>query len=239
MNTDHALVSPRPATPTRTPLTVERIVDAALAIADRQGVEAVVMRRIAAELDCATMSLYRHVRTKDELHDLMVDAAIGTSPPPEQPSGDWRADLTALAHAHRTAARRHPWLPQLAATRPTLSPHAMATTAFAHAVLDRLDLPTPLTVNAINTLLSFVHGFVQTEEHRRRRRGMPDRRGEPSVPPAVSTSPQQPINHPHTSRIVNESEPHPNTDTEFTWQLDRVLDGLAAVLPASKPNPGG
>ncbi|MEV7098101.1 TetR/AcrR family transcriptional regulator C-terminal domain-containing protein [Amycolatopsis sp. NPDC051045] len=114
---------------------------------------------VAAELDSATMSLCRHVRTKDELYGLMVDAAIG-SPPPAQSSGDWRAELTALAHTQREAARRHPWLPRLAATCPTLRPHAMAATEFALATMDRLGLPTPTTVGTINTVLSFVHGFT-------------------------------------------------------------------------------
>lgn len=215
------------------PLTTERIVAAAIAIADKEGVEAVVMRRVATELDCATMSLYRHVRTKDELHDLMVDAAIGASPLPAQPSGDWRADLTALAHAHRTTALRHPWLPRLAATRPSIGSHTLAATEFALTALDKLGLPIRTMIRTVSTVLSFTHGFIQTEVEQRRRRRSPNPPNLP-LPSAITANLRQLTSsnmYPQITRMLNESTPDP--DTEFAWQLDRVLDGLATAFPAA------
>jgi hypothetical protein len=171
------------------------------------------------------MSLYRHIRTKDELHDLMVDAAIGANPLPAQPSGDWRADLTALAHAHRNTALRHSWLPRLAATRRSIGPHTLAATEFALAALDRLDLP----IRTISTMLSFTHGFIQTEVEQRRWRRSADLPSS-SVPSAMMANLRQLTSssmYPQITRMLNESV------AEFAWQLDRVLDGLATAFPAA------
>src|SRR5260370_42469779 len=76
---------PKPA------LSLPRIVDAAVRIADTEGLNAVSMGRVAAELGSAPMSLYRHVSAKDELLRLMVDAAWGDSPGPPPPGERWRA----------------------------------------------------------------------------------------------------------------------------------------------------
>src|SRR5215469_8552661 len=100
---------PRPA------LSLSRIVDAAVRVADAEGLDAVSMGRVAAELGTATMSLYRHVSAKEELLTLMVDAAWG--PVSDGPASDgpapgegWRAGLARWAWALRAGARRHPWV---------------------------------------------------------------------------------------------------------------------------------
>jgi AcrR family transcriptional regulator len=80
----------------RAGLNGDRIAAAALRPADAEGLAAVSMRRLAAELGAGTMSLYRHVSGRDDVVELIVDAAYGDEPPPV-PTGDWRADLRALA----------------------------------------------------------------------------------------------------------------------------------------------
>src|SRR5215470_9390724 len=95
-------------------LSLERIVAAAVQVADAEGLAAVSMSRVAAELGTAPMSLYRYVTAKDELLALMVDAAYG--PPPAQPppgtapGTGWRAGLSRWAWAMRAAMQRHPWV---------------------------------------------------------------------------------------------------------------------------------
>ena len=89
-------------------LSLPRIVDAAVRVADAEGLDAVSMGRVAAELGAAPMSLYRHVSAKEELLGLMVDAAWGDSPGPLAPGEGWRSGLSRWAWALR-AARRHPW----------------------------------------------------------------------------------------------------------------------------------
>jgi hypothetical protein len=95
---------PKPA------LSLPRIVDAAVRVADAEGLDAVSMGRVAAELGAAPMSLYRHVSAKEELLRLMVDAAWGDSPGLPAPGEGWRAGLSRWAWALRAGAKRHPWV---------------------------------------------------------------------------------------------------------------------------------
>ena len=97
------------------------IVGAAVAVADAEGPEAISMRRIARELGVGAMSLYWYVESKEELLELMLDAIEAEIEVPE-PSGDWRADLGALAHRTRAALSQHRWAVELIGTRPPSSP---------------------------------------------------------------------------------------------------------------------
>jgi AcrR family transcriptional regulator len=110
----------RPAQRSRAEITA-----VALDIADREGLDAVSMRRVAAELGTGAASLYRYVETREELLDLMTDAtAVEYTLPPL--TGDWLADLAAVGEQSRTILRRHPWLPGLILTRPVISPNGIA-----------------------------------------------------------------------------------------------------------------
>ncbi len=88
----------------------DEIARAAVRIADEEGFDALSMRRLAAELDAGTMTLYHYVRTKDELLAIVNDAVMAELivPPGELPE-DWRAAITMIAHRSRDAMRRHPW----------------------------------------------------------------------------------------------------------------------------------
>jgi AcrR family transcriptional regulator len=90
--------------------TREQIAEAALAVADAEGLDAVSMRRVAAELGSGTMTLYHYIRTKDELIALMDNAIMGELliPDGEMPD-DWREALTLIARRSRDAFERHPW----------------------------------------------------------------------------------------------------------------------------------
>jgi AcrR family transcriptional regulator len=90
-------------------LSRSEIVDAAIAVADAEGPDAVSMRRIAQELTSGTMSLYWHVANKEHLLDLMLDALVTEVGVPE-PSGDWRADLQTVARENRAMLLRHRWV---------------------------------------------------------------------------------------------------------------------------------
>jgi AcrR family transcriptional regulator len=92
----------------REPLSRDRILRAALALADGHGVEAVTMRRLGEELGFEAMSLYRHVANKDDVLDGILDLVLHeTEPPP--PDGDWDAAIRRSALSVRDALRRHPW----------------------------------------------------------------------------------------------------------------------------------
>ena len=97
-----------------------QITEAAIRIADADGLEAASMRRIAAELGTAAMSLYRYVPSRGDLIELMADHVLAEMDIPGRPSGDWRADLTLIADGPRAMWLRHPWLAGLDGTRALL-----------------------------------------------------------------------------------------------------------------------
>lgn len=89
--------------------TREDLTRAAISIADSRGLEEVTIRAVAGQLGAGPASLYRYIDSKDDLHDLMLDAVTAEYDLPPAPTGDWRADLTDLAERARVVHRRHPW----------------------------------------------------------------------------------------------------------------------------------
>jgi AcrR family transcriptional regulator len=98
------------------------ITQVALRVADAEGLDAVSMRRVAAELGTGAASLYRYVETREDLLDLMTDAT-GAEYEPAPPTGDWLADLIAFGEKVRFIFRRHRWLAGLTMTRPVIGPN--------------------------------------------------------------------------------------------------------------------
>jgi AcrR family transcriptional regulator len=141
-------------------LSRERVVRAGIRIADTEGLGALAMRRVAAELDTATMSLYRYVRSKDDLLTTMVATVFDRFPPPDIAAGTgWRERLDALCRLQWAAYQQHPWLAQyVSMTRPQLVPSAMSHTEWAMAALQtaRLDPGTRLHIAVM--LANFVRG---------------------------------------------------------------------------------
>ncbi|MGE5135405.1 MAG: TetR/AcrR family transcriptional regulator [Gemmatimonadota bacterium] len=110
----------RPAQRSRAEITA-----AAIAIADAEGLDAVSMRRVAAELGTGAASLYRYVENRDELLDLMTDA-VGGELAFAEPGEDWLAGLVAMGEQILAGLRRHRWLVKLVITRPVLGPNGLA-----------------------------------------------------------------------------------------------------------------
>ncbi|MEU1349478.1 TetR/AcrR family transcriptional regulator [Streptomyces sp. NPDC005775] len=133
------------------------IAAAAVRIADAEGFDAVSMRKVAAELGCGTMSLYNYVPRKEDLHELMLDAVSAGYEYPE-PSGDWRADLLALAHQARGMMRRHTWVPRLMSPVYGFSPNALRYLEYALSCLDGVDA----RFGEKMELIAMVNGVVTT-----------------------------------------------------------------------------
>jgi AcrR family transcriptional regulator len=103
---------------------LEEITQAAVQIADQQGLDAVSMRRVAARLGTGAASLYRYLDSREDLLDLMIDATAAEyrfTPP----AGDWLADLLGVGEQAREIMRRHRWLPSLLITRSVLGPNGL------------------------------------------------------------------------------------------------------------------
>jgi AcrR family transcriptional regulator len=112
-------------TSTRAPLSRERVLEAAVALADREGVDALSMRRLASELGVVPMALYKHVSNKEELLDGMLDLVVGEFPPPRTDT-DWRTAVRERILAAREALLRHPWASRVLETRTEPTPVVMA-----------------------------------------------------------------------------------------------------------------
>jgi AcrR family transcriptional regulator len=140
-----------------------RIAAAAIAIADVDGLGAVSMRKIASALGAAPASLYRYVDSRDELLELMADAVAGELDLSRPPSGDWRADLVALAHQLRDAYRRHPWLLDIVPGRVGVGPRAVDQLEYALAALAGLEVAGPVKLEAVAMLNGIVALTVRTE----------------------------------------------------------------------------
>jgi len=106
-------------------LTREAIVRAAVALADRDGLDAVSIRRVAAELGARPMSLYSHIAAKDDLLDLMIDAVVGEVVLDGEPPGDWREALRQIAQRSHAAFVAHPWMLEASGRRGALGPSAL------------------------------------------------------------------------------------------------------------------
>jgi TetR/AcrR family tetracycline transcriptional repressor len=117
---------PEPASRPVQPLTLDRILDAAGRIADDEGLEALSMRRLGAELGAGATSLYWHVRNKEELLDLLVDRVIGEILANVQPAVGWRDEMAEAARATRRVLLRHRTVAVLLGSRPTFGPNALA-----------------------------------------------------------------------------------------------------------------
>ncbi|MCP2321495.1 AcrR family transcriptional regulator [Hamadaea flava] len=202
----------------------------AVRLADAEGLDGVSLRRVAAELGTGPATLYRYITNKDELFDLMVDAVLGEAQPPE-PSGDWRADVSAVAVAQRELALRHPWLAGLPATRPSLGPNGLAWQEATYATLTGLGLSADETLLRVQTVLTFVRGQVIEElaEREAARRSGQDLRGWLDTQSAYGESIIGSGRYPQLSRIMLEAAtPHADDrfDRLFQYGLERVLTGI-------------
>jgi AcrR family transcriptional regulator len=145
--------------PTRGPrptLTLDRIVTAAIEIADAEGLEALSMRRVAEALGVGTMSLYRYVPGKAELLDLMLDAISGPDPSLDSIDSDWRGAMEALGRGIWRLYLRHPWLPFVDQSRPLLGPNSLDGFEVALHGLTDSGLTDQQQVNAISVIEAFV-----------------------------------------------------------------------------------
>jgi AcrR family transcriptional regulator len=137
-------------------LSLERIVAAAIEIADAEGLGALSMARLAERLGSAPMSLYRHVTSKDELYDFMIDA-VGRDPEPP-PADDWRTGLRAWAAGLMELYTRHPWILQLPVTRPPLEPGQLDWLEQGLRVQQSSPLPLEAKMAIVSTVLYYARG---------------------------------------------------------------------------------
>lgn len=235
------VVAPGPGAPPRArradrsepELSREWVVRTAIALADAGGLAAVSMRQIAAELHVATMSLYRHVRGRDELIMTMADAALADAPlPAVQPAG-WRARLELLARAQWATYRRHRWLPHvISIARPQMMPHGMAHTEWALRATAGLGLDRQLRWHMAVTLMAYVRGIATNLEMRAQAEQDTGLTDDQWVHRQVGTFQQMIAAGGFSTMAALTMEGDVDLDLEsiFEFGLRRLLDGYATLV---------
>ena len=147
----------------RARFTREEIAEAALAVADAEGFDAVSMRRVASELGAGTMTLYHYVRTKDELVALMDNAIMGEVVIPEgELPADWREALKLVARRSHDAFQRHPWA-LAAMTDAQIGPNGMRHLEQSVAAVAELDIDLVSTFEIISLVDEYVFGYAMRQ----------------------------------------------------------------------------
>jgi AcrR family transcriptional regulator len=140
----------------------ERTLQVALAVADREGIEAVTMRRLARELGVEAASLYHHVRGKDQILDGLVDV-VAAEIELLQPSSGWREAVGQRAHSTRAGLLRHPWAVSLMASRTNPGRATLGLLETGIRCFREGGFSVPMAAHAVSTVDSYVHGFVLQE----------------------------------------------------------------------------
>jgi AcrR family transcriptional regulator len=142
------------------PLSKERVLGAAVALADAQGVEGLSMRKLAQELGVVPMALYKHVANKDELLDAMVDVVVGEIDPPAGGT-DWKTAMRRRVLSARGALLRHPWASRVMESRASPTPAVLAYMDSMIGMLRAGGFSIDLTHHAMHAMGSRLLGFSQ------------------------------------------------------------------------------
>lgn len=214
------------ATPGRpTTLTRERVLAAAVALADREGLAAVSMRRVGQEVGVEAMSLYTHVKGKDDLLAAMVDNVVGEIPvaiPAPIPPSDWKPALRGTILAARAVMLRHPWAPRLLEQRSQPGPSTLRYLDRVMGVMRSGGLSLAVTHHALHVLGSRLMGFTQDLFD-------DSTSGDPAMAAAIAA--QLGPTHPYVAEMALGATHDGglggcDDDVEFAVALDLILDGL-------------
>ncbi|MEV4437643.1 TetR/AcrR family transcriptional regulator [Streptomyces sp. NPDC049577] len=201
----------------------EAITAAAVTLADAEGLEAVTMRRVAAEIGAGVMSLYSYAPDKETLLELMVDHVCGELAVTDPPTGDWRADLKAVAHLQRAHMLRHPWLPAALTTRRVPGPNTLVFLEHALAALRPTGLDGAAKLEVFAQLTAFVAGHVAHEIAQAAAARSPDRAAaEARYLAAVAAD----GHHPELAAALAAPGRPVTPDATFARFLNRLIDGL-------------
>ena len=207
-------------------LSRERVVDAALAIADADGLGALTIRSLATELGVKPMSVYYHVAGKDDILAALVDIVFGEIELPV-PGRDWRPEMERRADSARAVLARHRWAIGLLESRPDPGPANLRHHDTVLATLRAAGFSPELTAHAYALIDSYVYGFALQEA------SLPFE-GRESVGDVAGPIMERMAagEYPHLAQMATTYYLQPGYDfgDEFRFGLDLILDGLEAAL---------
>ncbi len=206
----------------RPPLSRERVLHEAVALADENGIGTLTMRRLADRLRVEPMSLYHHVANKDAILDDMVDVVFREIQLP--PTGaEWKRAMRDRAASAREALRRHPWAISLMQSRPTPGPATLRHHDAVIGCLRDAGFTIELAAHAISAIDGYLYGFTMQELN------LPFSPPEETAAMAVTFLDQFPAEeYPPLAELTTKHVLVPGYDygDEFEFGLDLILDGL-------------
>ncbi|QBD74755.1 TetR/AcrR family transcriptional regulator [Ktedonosporobacter rubrisoli] len=223
-------------------LSVEQIVQAAIEIADAEGLTALSMRRVAERLAVGTMSLYTYIPGKAELLDLMLDTIFGEETNPASIEGNWRARLELRAREDWALFQRHSWALQVSSVRAGLGPNETGLFDATLYVVSEIGLSAREMVAAVNLIAGYVRGAatgVMEVALAAQQTGISDEQWWAAREPILDTY-FDPKRFPTATRVAIEGAFDPPADGtnyflsnalyDFEFGLQRVLDGIEALI---------
>ena len=212
--------------PPRPPLSRERIVAAAVSVADRDGLAGVSMRSVGRELGVEAMSLYHHLANKDALLDVLADSVMAMIELPE-PGRPWRPAMAERAASARAVLAAHPWALGLIESRRTPGPALLRHHDAVLGCLRRDGFDVALATHAFSAIDAYVYGFVLTET------SLPFGADEDVADFVEQLGEHIPADaYPHLhEQLVEQVVGHDyDYGDEFAFGLDLILDGLERRL---------
>jgi len=206
-----------------------RIISAAVDLIEREGVEAVSMRRIAAQLDCGVMSLYNHVPSKAALLDDVAERVISGIEFTAMPGASWEEQVRAQARAFRAIARKYPRSTMVVISRPTSSPTGLRPIENALATLREAGCGGREAVLIVRAFIAFIMGSLLREV------GVtPGLREEAAavIGATVEAAAPDPIEFPQATSLADELS-RKDPDADFEFGLDLLVHAIGALLPAT------
>jgi AcrR family transcriptional regulator len=206
----------------RVPLNRERVLRAAIALADMSGIESLTMRRLGQELGVEAMSLYNHVANKDDILDGIIDLVLGDIDVPASGT-DWKTAMRQRAISAHEVLLAHPWAAMLVMSRYNIGP---GMTRYLDATLGRLregGFSIQGALDAWNTLDSHLYGFTLQELN------LPFEVKEAQQVSADVLTQLPADQYPHVTEVITEIMKSGRAE-DFGFGLDLILDGLERIL---------
>lgn len=208
----------------RTPLSRDRVLLAAVTLADDAGIDSLSMRKLAQQLGVVPMALYKHVANKEELLDGMVDVVIGEIGPTD-PAADWKAAVRQRILSARRALLRHPWASRVIESRATPTPAVLEYMDSMIGMFRAGGFSVDLTHHVMHALGSRMFGFTQELFD-----------DSPKLDPQVQAAALREMSakYPHIVEIASRADhdeqsvvgPGCDDQFEFEFALDLLLDGF-------------
>jgi len=217
-----------PGNEARARLNRDKVVEAAIALADTAGIESLSMRKLGGELGVEAMSLYNHVSNKGDLTDGMIDGVFAEI---DLPTGgtDWQTAMRRRAISVRAVLARHPWATGLMESRTTPGPATLRHHDAVLGILREAGFSIVLAAHASSVLDSYIYGFVLQE------RNLPSTTKGFTKRVQVILAQLDTQDYPHVAELTVEHvlQPGYDHDTEFEFGIDLILDGLERVCRAT------